>query len=105
LELAHKYNLSRSSIGHLVKKPAEKHHVKGWSINKLIPNVSRSFLCSGAGGHNYDHTIYSFQHSSGLIEYCTKYDLFTKYKLKRDGIYFICNGKQQSSQGWSLQIR
>ena len=105
LELTHKYGLSRSSIAHLVKKPTEKHHVKGWSIDKLITDINRSTLYSGSGGPKYDHTKYVFQHVDGHIEHCTKYELFTKYNLKRDGIYFICNGKQQSSQGWSLQVR
>jgi|694.fasta_scaffold108894_5 hypothetical protein len=105
LELSHKYNLERSSIAHLVKKPFGKHHVKGWSINHPILDTARSVLYSGSGGPKYDHTVYSFKHKSGITEQCTKYDLFSKYNLARDGIYYICNGKQKSSQGWFLDIR
>lgn len=105
LDLSHKYNLDRSSIAHLVKKPFGQHHVKGWSINSPILDTSRSSLYTGSGGPKYDHTVYVFKHKTGMIEQCTKYELFSKYNLSRNGIYDICNGKQKSSQGWSLQVR
>jgi hypothetical protein len=67
-----------------------------------MKSANRSDLYLGSGGPKYDDTVFMFIHKSGTIENCTKYDLFTKYDLKRDGIYYICGGKQKSSQGWSL---
>lgn len=101
-EMSKKYNILRSSLGHLVKKPEGKHHVKGWSINVPLASQKRSDLYTGAGGPKYDHTLYSFCHKNGTVENCTKYDLFTKYNLSRNGIYAICAGIQKTSQGWSL---
>jgi hypothetical protein len=102
LGMAQKYNIPRSSIAHLVKKPAGKHHAQGWSVDIPMKSASRSDLYLGSGGPKYDDTIFKFMHKFGITEQCTKYELFTKYDLKRDGIYYICGGKQKSSQGWSL---
>jgi hypothetical protein len=102
LGMAQKYNIPRYSIAHLIKKPAGKHHVKGWSVDVPMKSSDRSELYTGTGGPTYDNTIFTFRHNTGILEYCTKYELFTKYKLKRDGIYYICSGKQKSSQGWSI---
>jgi len=102
LEMSIKHNLLRSSLGHLVKKPEGRHHVKGWSINYPLSTINQKELYTGAGGPTYDHTIYTFIHHSGIIEKCTKYDLFTKYNLTRNGIYLICSGGQKTSHGWRV---
>ena len=102
LGMAQKYKIPRYSIAHLVKKPSGKHHVRGWSIDIPMKSAKKSELYLGSGGPKYDDTIFMFIHKSGLVEECTKYELFTKYDLTRDGIYYICSGKQKSSQGWSL---
>lgn len=102
LDMSVKHNLLRSSLAHLVNKPEGKHHVKGWSLNYPMSTVIRSEQYVGPGGPNYDHTLYTFKHKNGTVEHCTKYELFTKYSLKRNGIYDICSGKQKSSQGWTL---
>lgn len=102
LEMSIKHKILRSSLAHLVKKPKGKHHVKGWSLDFPLKSDKRSILYRGSGGPNYDHKIYTFVHKNGTIENCTKFTLFTKYNLKRDGIYYICSGKQKSSQGWKV---
>jgi hypothetical protein len=103
LEMSVKHNIPRCSLGHLVTKPIGKHHhAKGWSINFPLKSNKRSELYQGSGGPKYDSKIYSFVHKDGTVENCIKFNLFTKYNLKRDGIYYICSGKQKSSQGWAL---
>lgn len=101
LAMAQKYDIPRHNLAHLIMKPAGKHHVRGWALNEPMKSSERSELYTGEGGPKYDNTIFIFTHKSGIVEHCTKYELFTKYKLKRDGIYYICSGKQASSQGWS----
>jgi hypothetical protein len=102
LEMSLKHNLLRSSLGHLVKKPEGKHHVKGWCLNFPLKSSNRSDLYTGEGSPTYDNTIYTFVHKSKIVEKCTKYELFTKYNLPRNGIYSLCSNKQKSSHGWSL---
>jgi hypothetical protein len=104
LEMSQKHNLLRSSVAHLVRKPEGKHHVKGWSVNIPIQSMHRSDLYTGPGGPNYDQTVYIFMYKNGTLERCTKYELFTKYSLSRNGIYDICSGKQHSSQGWVITL-
>jgi hypothetical protein len=105
LELSQKYNIPRHNVGHLVKKEPGKHHARGWSVNTPMHTICRNELYTGAGGPNYDNTIYYFQHKNVMFEQCTKYELFTKYNLTRNGIYAMCDGTQKTSQGWSLQAR
>jgi hypothetical protein len=102
LEMSIKHNLLRSSLGHLVKKIGKRHHVKGWSINYALKSIDQKELYKGAGGPKYDSAIYNFIHLSGINESCTKYELFTKYNLPRNGIYLICSGGQESSHGWAV---
>lgn len=102
LAMSKKYNILRSSIGHLIKKPPGKHHAKGWSLEFPMTSSSRSELYKGSGGPTYDHTIYTFNHITGITELCTKYELFVKYNLSRNGVYAICDGTQKSSQGWHI---
>lgn len=102
LELSQKYNIPRYSLAHLIKKPFGKHHVKGWAINNPMLSASRSVLYQGEGSPTYDSTLYTFYHTSGITETCTKYELFTKYNLSRNGIYALCSGLQKTSQGWAI---
>lgn len=58
----------------------------------------------GSNNGQYDHTIYGFKHISGSIEYCTKWELYTKYNLAKEnvGAMFGPLPRQKSVKGWSL---
>jgi hypothetical protein len=51
-----------------------------------------------------DLTIYGFQHTTGIVEYCTKVELYTKYNLCKVNVHslFGANPRQKSVKGWSL---
>ena len=110
------YNIIKNSKNRILTAYSERHHIIPRSLggNDSLENIAihtpmhticRNELYTGAGGPNYDNTIYYFQHKNGMFEQCTKYELFTKYNLTRNGIYAMCDGTQKTSQGWSLQAR
>jgi hypothetical protein len=51
-----------------------------------------------------DLTIHGFQHTTGIVEYCTKVELYTKYGLNKVNIHALFGGSnpQKSVKGWSL---
>jgi len=51
-----------------------------------------------------DLTIYSFCHTSGIIERCSKNELYTKYNLNKVNVHSLFGDKprQQSVKGWRL---
>ena len=51
-----------------------------------------------------DLTIHGFQHTTGIVEYCTKFELYTKYNLCKVNVhsFFGANPRQKSVKGWSL---
>jgi len=98
LDLCKKYNLPRANIAHLVKKEPGRYHVKGWAFGKPYTVTKRY----GSKGANYDDTKYNFQHKDGTVEVCSKYDLYTKYNLRPEDIYAVCNGRQKTAHGWFI---
>lgn len=46
--------------------------------------------------------LYSFTHRSGLKEYCTQYELRTKYNLSATQLSMVVNGFCKSVKGWYL---
>jgi hypothetical protein len=47
-------------------------------------------------------TVYSFTHTSGLVEVCSQYDLRTKYNLNSGNLGSIVFGRKKSCSGWRL---
>jgi hypothetical protein len=68
----------------------------------MVANGTHPFLKTGKQHRNYDHSIYTLQHSkSGLIESGTKQELGCKLELK-DNIYKLINGNRKTVKGWRL---
>lgn len=57
----------------------------------------------GKGNSHYDHTIYVFQHSSGNIEECTRYDLMIKYELDQGNLAHLISGRCKIIKGWKIK--
>ena len=58
----------------------------------------------GKNNGQYDHTLHTFCHISGIIEHCTKYDLYTKYDLCKVNVHALFKRihRQKSVKGWSV---
>ena len=52
--------------------------------------------------HNRDHTVYTFQHKSGLTETCTRQQLVEKYNLNNSNLSVVLRGIRRSHGGWSV---
>jgi hypothetical protein len=57
----------------------------------------------GSGNARYDHTIYTFIHSSGLTEQCSRFELQHKYDLDQGNLSKLINGKNMIIKGWKLK--
>ena len=57
------------------------------------------------GQGSYDHTLYTFYHTSGLVECCTRYQLIEKYKLSGSGVSMLISNDyaRRHVKGWSLK--
>lgn len=67
---------------------------QGGSIN-LGPKM-------GKANGRYDHTIYQFKHTSGLIESCTRQDFIKTHDVDAGHIHRVIKGKLHSHKGWSV---
>ena len=47
-------------------------------------------------------TIFTFMHTNGTIEKCTKYEMQKKYNLDQGGLSRLCSKKCKSLKGWVL---
>jgi hypothetical protein len=60
-------------------------------------------MVKGENNPRHDTTVFTFIHTSGIIETCTKYQLRQKYNLISSGkMAAITAGKAKSYKGWSL---
>jgi hypothetical protein len=60
---------------------------------------------SGANSHWYDNTIYTFRHSNGTIEECTRQEFQLKYKFTAQYVRHIINRPGQYTKlGWSREV-
>jgi hypothetical protein len=59
---------------------------------------------SGKDNGQCDLTTYTFRHTSGLVERCSKNDLYTKYNLQKVNVHALFGDRprQQSVKGWRL---
>lgn len=98
IELCNKYNLNRGKLSRIINRvsPDLKSH-RGW----MIENTE---YCdrTGKNRYNYDYTIYSFIHDSGIIEHCTRHELYTKYELIPAKIMLVIRGDRSHHKGWRL---
>ena len=64
----------------------------------------RTSKTKGKNNGQYDHNLHKFCHVSGIIEYCTKNELYTKYNLCKVNVHalFKVSHRQKSVKGWSV---
>jgi hypothetical protein len=76
-------------------------HQKELQRSKMKGRPSKT---KGSNNGMCDLTIHGFQHIDGRIEYCTKYELYTKYNLCKVNVHFLFGivPRQKSVKGWSL---
>lgn len=65
-------------------------------------NLKRSAALIGSKSHSYDHIIYKFTHTTGLVENCTQYELRMKYSLHMGNLSTMISGNRRICQGWSI---
>lgn len=54
----------------------------------------------GSRNPNYDHTIYTFIHKTGITETCTQFDLRKKYNLSQGSLGNVVRGDRKTHKGW-----
>jgi len=57
---------------------------------------------SGKNSYKYDHTIYTFIHTTGIIETLTQYDLIRKYDLCQPNLNSVVRNKRRIHKGWMI---
>ena len=62
-----------------------------------------SIANKGENNPNYDCTIRHWINKDGREEFMTKYNLRVKYDLQQANVSRVANGKQKSTNGWSLK--
>jgi len=58
----------------------------------------------GKNNTNYDHTIYSFTHKTGITEICTRNEFSKKYKIPVGDIGRVTTGKLKTIKGWVVVL-
>lgn len=94
-----------SGAGNSIHKPGALEKQK-----KSLPRGDSHYMRSEIGrerarGENNsrcDTTKYNFVHDSGSVEFCTRYSLYTKYKLTRKGVRDLVNGQLTAHKGWRI---
>lgn len=73
-------------------------------LNNLKESWTEDRIESMTGNKNpaYDHTIYNFIHDSGIIESCTRYELYKKYNLTSSKICSLVHKAINQHKGWRL---
>lgn len=56
----------------------------------------------GKKHHNYDNTLYTFYHKTGLVEILTKYDFRNKYNVENSGVCKLFSNPKTTTHGWTL---
>jgi hypothetical protein len=74
---------------------------KAWDDNPEW-RKTQSERYRGENSTTYDSTIYHFVHKDGHEEFCTKYNLYTKYALDKNGVYALVRGDYKTTRGWRI---
>lgn len=56
----------------------------------------------GKAGCPWDTTLYTFFHSDGRVEHCTRYDMVKKHSLNISGVTGLVTNKAKTHRGWRL---
>ena len=57
----------------------------------------------GSGNGNYDHTVYTFIHETGIIHKSTRYEFMKKYNLDQGNLAHLILGRCHVIKGWKLE--
>lgn len=72
------------------------------SVKKSWKNEESRTKRTGKNAYNYDHTIYTFIHISGIVEKCTREELRSKYNLDRPNLHYLIKGRYKHHRGWRI---
>jgi hypothetical protein len=68
------------------------------------PAMRKAVSKFGEDNSSYDKTVYTFEHTSGIIEICTGCQLRKKYtELSKGGLYKIKRNPKRTHKGWSVR--
>lgn len=97
--------VAASKIALRMNMPPEKLKIiMSAAAKKQILDGTHVFCRRGKDNHNYDHTLYRFEHvKTGEIVEMTKYDFVEKYKLpSRGNLGNLVNGIKRTYKGWKM---
>lgn len=86
---------------------SDQHKINNANANKgkkrsVEQNIANSERNLGIKNANYDHTVYSFMHSTGTKEVCTRNEFSKKYKIPVGDIGRVTSGKLKKIKGWVI---
>jgi len=58
----------------------------------------------GVNAANYDNTVYTFMHKTGIIEITTRMTLINKYNVSPSNLSSVISGHRSTVNGWKLLI-
>jgi len=103
-QLAKKINAKRSQVLNDVIT-GKRNIYKGWILYSRKDVIDRNYLKEKKikNNSNYNHTLYSFEHVSGITENnITQNDFKKKYNLSHSALSMICSGKRNMHKGWKI---
>lgn len=99
------YNTVWINDGKINKKIRKEEAVpNGWKIGRIISYSDKFGKTNKLNDKNpnYDFTVRTFQHKSGIIEHCTRRELINKYDLRESSVSQLIKGKLKSTNGWKM---
>ncbi len=101
--IAHDMNIARVNNGtHPFTKRIDGNSIGSETNLKNVSAGTHNLLCHGKPSNHtqYDHTIYTFIHTSGKTETCTRNELEQKYQLHQGNFSGVMRGVRNQTGGW-----
>lgn len=101
-KLATKEAMNRPDVREkVVKARNNPEYIENMKRNLHTPEIFDSR--KGSGNPKFDNKIYKFVHSTGIIEYSTRYDLMKKYNLDQGNLAHLISGRCHIIKGWKIE--
>jgi hypothetical protein len=103
--LSHEMNITRvEDRTHQMLKQEDGNSIgRKANIKRLSEGTHNLPLNGDSSKHNqYDHTIYTFIHTSGKTETCTRNELEHRYHLHQGNFSGVMRGVRNQTGGWKL---
>lgn len=86
------------------KSAWEREDVKAAHQKAINSQEYQDYLATRVGpkAPKFDNTIRRWVHKDGMVEECTRYDLYTKYGLNTGHLSELLKGRRKSVAGWKL---